>query len=149
MLTVPITEGGWLVSMPPVQTRLLQSMLDSGKTEEQVAELWLSGASTNSTVGFGAGGAIQNFYMNVKKEFLAFVCGDVRYEAERDQALQIWNNQGKVGLVSMVSAVVASTVSLAVAAVVPIIAFLFSLVAKVGVNAFCASCSAVTPPPAN
>ncbi len=140
MLELNLTSGDWFQGLPNAQAEILQSLLDSGSTEEQVAELWLGKAGSASTAGFGAVGAIQSFYANVKREFVAFMCGDPRYEDERKQAKQIWNNQGKVGLVSMVSALVASTIGLAAAAIIPVIALLFSLVAKVGVNAFCESC---------
>ncbi|HEX8257872.1 MAG TPA: hypothetical protein VF589_09565 [Allosphingosinicella sp.] len=152
MLEVKLTEGGWFEGLPASQSGVLQQLLADGSTEEQVAELWLSTPGAASTAGFGAMGAIQSFYHNVKREFVAFACGDARYEDERAQALQIWKDQGKVGLVSMVAAIVASTVGLAAAAVVPVIALLFSLVAKVGLNAFCASCApaadGATAPPA-
>ena len=108
----------------------------------------MSRTGSNNTLGFGVGGPIQSFYTNVKNEFVAFVCGDAKYEEERAQAAQIWNSQGKVGLVSMVAAVVASTVGLAVAAIVPVIALLFSLAAKIGLNAFCGACNLDTTTPA-
>jgi hypothetical protein len=141
MLNVELTQGGWLDGLGQSQSQTIQQLLDTGKSEEEVAQLWLSSAGATSTVGFGAAGPIQNFYSNVKREFVAFVCGDPKYDDERAQAQQIWNNQGKVGLVSMVAAVVASTVGLAAAAVVPVIALLFSLATKIGLNAFCAACN--------
>ena len=143
MLELTLSEGGWFEGLPGNQSEILKQMLDSGSTEEQIAEAWLATPGSRNTAGFGAGGAIQSFFSNVKTEFVAFVCGDTRYDDERAQALQIWTSQGKVGLVSMTAAVVASTAGLAVAAVVPVIALLFSLVAKVGINAFCKSCGAL------
>lgn len=141
MLDIDLTADGWFEGLPKSQAESIGQLVASGKSEEEIGELWLSRTGSNNTVGFGVGGPIQSFYANVKKEFTAFVCGDEKYNDERTQAAQIWNNQGKVGLVSMVAAVVASTVGLAAAAVVPVIALLFSLAAKIGLNAFCAACS--------
>lgn len=141
MLSIDLTTHGWFEGLPKPQADAIRQLISSGKSEEEIGELWLSRTGSNNTVGFGVGGPIQSFYVNVKKEFTAFVCGDEKYAEERAQAAQIWNNQGKVGLVSMVAAVVASTVGLAAAAVVPVIALLFSLVAKIGLNAFCAACT--------
>lgn len=141
MLTIELTEGGWLDALPASQKRTVRALLANGKSEEQIAEQWLSQIGSTSTAGFGGGGAIQSFYANVKREFVAFICGDPKYNEERTQAAAIWNDQGKVGLVSIVTALVATTVNLAAAAVVPVIALLFSLVAKIGLNAFCSACN--------
>lgn len=141
MLDINLTTDGWFEGLPKSQAESIEQLVASGKSEEEIGELWLSRTGSNNTVGFGVGGPIQSFYANVKKEFTAFVCGDEKYKDERAQAAQIWNNQGKVGLVSMVAAVVANTVGLAAAAVVPVIALLFSVAAKIGLNAFCAACN--------
>lgn len=140
MLNFEITKDGWFDGLPKGQIATLESLLAAGNSEEEVAELWLSQFGASTTVGFGAGGVFQHFFTNVKQEFVAFICGDPKYEQERSQAALIWNNQGKVGLVSMVASIVAVNVNLAAAAIVPIIALLFSLVAKIGINAFCGAC---------
>lgn len=144
MLSLELSQGGWFDGLPASQSAMVQHLLSEGRSEEQVGELWLSRTGSASTVGFGVGGPLQSFYANVKQEFVAFVCGDPKYDEERAQALEIWNSQGKVGLVSMVAAVVANTVGLAAAAVVPVVALLFSLGAKVGLNAFCNACNATS-----
>ena len=136
-----LTQGGWFDGLPAYQSQAIEQLLADGSSEEQVGELWLSRTGSTSTVGFGVGGPLQSFYANVKKEFVAFVCGDPKFDTERAQAVNIWKEQGKVSLVSIVAAVVASTVGLAAAAVIPVIALLFSLASKIGVNAFCAACS--------
>ena len=141
MLAITLTTDGWFEGLPTSQSESIEQLVASGKSEEEIGELWLSRTGSNNTLGFGVGGPIQSFYSNVKKEFAAFVCGDEKYNDERAQAVQIWNNQGKVGLVSMVAALVASTVGLAAAALVPVVALLFSLAAKIGLNAFCAACN--------
>ena len=142
MLAIELTEGGWLNALPASQEQMVQTFLTNGMSEDQIAEKWLSQIGSTSTAGFGSGGAIQSFYANVKQEFVAFVCGDAKYEEERARAAAIWRSQGKVGLVSMVAALVATTVNLAAAAIVPVIALLFSLAAKIGLNAFCTACKA-------
>lgn len=144
-LSIELTTGGWFEGLPRAQAQTLSNLLDSGSSEDEVGESWLTKAGSSTTAGFGVGGPLQSFHSNVKAEFVAFICGDPKYENERQQAVQIWNNQGKVGLVSMVAAVVASTVGLAAAAIVPVVALLFSLASKIGLNAFCGACNA-TPP---
>ena len=120
MLQIELTAEGWFDELPEIQSRTIQALLGSGKSEEEVGELWLSMTGSQNTAGFGAGGPIQNFYSNVKREFVAFICGDAKYKKEREQANAIWSSQGKVGLVSMTAAFIASTVGLAAAAVVPV-----------------------------
>lgn len=140
MLLFDLTEDGWFEGLPKGQKQTIQEMLESGKTEEQIGEFWLSSTGSESTAGFGSGVFLQSFFLNVRQEFINFVCGDSKYEAERKQANDIWNKHGKVTLVSLVAAAVANTLGLAFAAVVPVVALLFSTTAKIGVNAFCTTC---------
>lgn len=143
MLAIEFTRGGWFDGLPIGQSQELKQMLDFGKTEEQVAELFLSSPGADSTSGFGASGPIQNYFLNVKQEFIDFVCGNPKYENERKQVEAIWNKQGKTAVVSMIAAYIAVSVGLTAAAVVPVVALLLSLISKVGVNAFCTTCAAV------
>ena len=140
MLEIELTPEGWFDGLSAIQSETLQTLISGGESEDEVGELWLSKTGSQNTAGFGTGGPIESFYANVKREFVAFICGDAKYEKEREQASAIWNGQGKVGLVSMTAAVIASTVGLAAAAVVPVVALLFSLTAKIGLNAFCEAC---------
>jgi len=140
MLNVVLTPSGWFDGLPSSQSEAILRLIGAGKSEEEVGELWLSQTGSPNTAGFGVGVPIQSFYANVKREFVAFVCGDEKYKKEREQAAMIWNREGKVGLVSITAAVIASTVGLAAVAVVPVVALLFSSAAKIGLNAFCETC---------
>jgi hypothetical protein len=147
MLSFDLTEDGWFDGLPKGQKQIIQEMLNGGKSEEQVGEFWLSGAGSESTAGFGSGIFLQSFFTNVKQEFINFVCGDPKYEAERKQVNDLWHKHGKVAVVSFVAAEVAKTVGLACAAVIPVVALLFSSTAKIGVNAFCTTCKPAKPLP--
>lgn len=140
MLEIELTEGGWLDGLSDSALKSIDVLLDSGKSEEQVAEMWLSTQGPSSTLGFGSNGSLQNFYENVKQEFIDFVCGDPRYEEDRVKAFEIWNKHGKTALVSAVSVIISGVIGLAAAAIIPVVALLFSLLSKIGVNAFCSSC---------
>ena len=144
MLSIEFTQGGWFDGLPDNQSQELKKMLDFGKTEEQIAELFLSSPGADSTSGFGASGPNQSFFLNVKQEFTEFICGNPKYEEERKQVEAIWKEHGKTVVVSMISAFIAVTVGLTVAALTPVVALLLALVSKVGVNAFCTTCADVS-----
>lgn len=137
MIDIELSPDGWLDAVPKAQANLILQMLEGGTSEEQIAEMWLSSTGAATTSGFGAGGPIQTFFVNVKAEFIDFVCGDDKYAAERSQAQTVWKEHGKIGLVAMIAAAIAPHVGLAAAAILPVIALLMSLVAKVSLNAFC------------
>ncbi len=139
-LDIELTEDGWFGGLPNSQVQTIEALLKAGQTEEQIAEFWLSQTGASTTSGFGAGGAIQKYFENVKSEFVALVCGNGKYNEEREKAKIIWQEHGKIALVSYVSFVIAQNVDLSNAALVPIIALLFSLAAKISVNAFCKTC---------
>lgn len=139
MLDIDFTEGGWFDGLPPSQSQILEHLLEAGNTEEQVAEIWLSSTGSASTSGFGTVGFIQSFFLNVKAEFVAFVCGDPKYEKERTDADLVWKQHGKISLVGFTAAFIGHAVGLAAGALVPVVALLFSLLSKIGRAAFCAA----------
>lgn len=141
MFEIDYQGSDWIHALPVHQSKIIDELIASGQGEEQIAELWLSKIGAPSTVGFGANGTIQNFYGNVKTEVVKMLCGDAKYEKDRSEAKEIWEKHGKLSLVSAVSAVIGSTVGLAAAAIIPVVALLFSMIGKIGIGAFCATCS--------
>lgn len=136
-----ITPDGWIDGLAFDQSEIINAMLISGNTEEDIARQWLSVVGPGSTTGFGTGSGLGDFYSNVKAEFVRFVCGCDGCEKERSEALKIWNGSGKMALVSFVAGFIATNLGLAAVALIPVVALLFNLVAKVGVNAFCSTCA--------
>jgi hypothetical protein len=142
---VPAEDVDWLSAVPAAQASVVREMLSAGQTEEQVAELWLNQAGAATNFGFGTGGALSSYFANVRAEFVGFVCGDEKYAKEREEALALWRKGGQVTLVAGVAGIIATTLGLAATALVPVVALLFSIVAKLGVNAFCATCAPSAP----
>jgi len=140
-LNFELSPEGWIDGLPGPQRTIIEELLHSGQTEEQIAEMWLSQAGAGTTSGFGTNGPLQSFYKNVLREVVAFVCDDTKYAAEREEANNIWTKQGKIGLISFVAVLVGTKVGLASAAIMPVIALIFSALAKMTKNAFCATFS--------
>ena len=90
MLEIDLTDGNWFDGLPQSQNAAILHMLDSGKSEDEIGSFWLSAAGSGSTAGFGAGTINTSFFDNVKREFIAFVCGDAKYKAEQTQASKVW-----------------------------------------------------------
>jgi hypothetical protein len=132
-------QEGWLDVLPGFQRTAIAELLAAGKTEEEVAELWLSRTGPEVTAGFGTAGNISSYFKNFRTEMDAFICGDTRYATERAQAALIWQQGGRNGLVPLVAGVIATKVGLAAVALIPVVALIFALVAKIGVGAYCKS----------
>lgn len=130
-------QENWIDAIPAAQRGVIQGMLDAGKTEQEIAELWLNRIGPELNVGFGAGASIATYFSNFRDEIDAFVCGDPRYANERGQAAAIWEKQGRNGLVALVAGCIATNIGLAAVALVPIVALFLSLVGKMGVGAYC------------
>lgn len=130
------TEG-WLDAIPIAQRGAIASLIETGKSEEEIAELWLNRIGPESNAGFGAGGSISTYFSNFREEIDAFVCGDARYANERKQAKSIWEKQGRNGLVALVAGCIATNIGLAAVALVPVVALLLSLIGKMGTGAYC------------
>src|SRR5688572_8707944 len=99
-LAIDISRDGWIEALGVAQRGVVQELLAAGRSPEEVAEVWLSQAGSQTNAGFGAGTAIQAYFANVQAEFVAFVCDDPRYEDERKQALTLWEGGGKPALIT-------------------------------------------------
>lgn len=141
MLDINLTEGDWFEGLHHSQRQSLEALLAKSNNEEEAGEIWLSRFGSGTTAGFGTLNNINNFYVNLRHEFIKFVCEESAYSEERSQAAELWKSQGKVGLVSFVAVTLAHPLGMAAAAITPVVALLFSLVAKFGVKAFCATCA--------
>ena len=151
-LEIEFTEGDWFSVLSDGNSAWIASLMERGKDEEAIASDWVAtiGAPRTATYGSERNNS-SNLYKNIRLEFFRFICGSSdKYDNDRRKAEEIWQKQGKPGLVLSVAAILAGTVHIAAAAITPIVALLCSLVAKIGKAAFCATYAQelpLDPPP--
>jgi hypothetical protein len=130
------TEG-WLEAISASQRGVIIELLQTGKTEEEISELWLNRIGPDANAGFGTAGSIMTYFSNFRIEMDAFICGDSRYANERAKVSSIWEKQGKSGLIALVAGCIATKIGLAAVVVSPAVALFFHMVTKMGVGAYC------------
>lgn len=137
-----VTPEEWLESVPKFSRSHIDALLTSGMTEEEIVGYWLSRKAPTPTAGFGGTQNSANYLASVKAEFRKLVCGDSSYESTREEAASVWKGSGKTMIVSTISSAIAIKLGIAVALLTPVVALMLGAIARVGVNAWCAS-----PPP--
>lgn len=134
---INLDAEGWLEVIPPYERATISDLLKAGKTEEEIAELWLSRAGPEANSGFGGVGNLQTYFSNFQNEIDAFICGDSRYKSDRTKATKILKDQGKEGFTIFISGLIATKIGLAAVAIVPVVALVFSITTKIGAEAYC------------
>ncbi|UFK93463.1 hypothetical protein [Providencia rettgeri] len=133
-------ENEWISTLKPYQSSVIESLLKKG-TEEQALDLWLTSSGPIKTSPFGGGSFEQNtkkeFLINFKLEFKALVCGDAKYEKDRESLNKIGNN-AKTYIVSTISAIIAASLGTTAAFIAPAVVLMLMIISKMGVNAWCA-----------
>lgn len=125
----------WLDALPKYQRNRLDSLLQSGRSPEEVAETWLS-ANVENTFPFGADSSDQLFLDKVWEEIEKFLCGSDEYATERDQ-LQHNTNITHTYFVGVISAAIAPTLGTSSVFLAPVIAMLLAALGKISILAWC------------
>src|SRR5437588_12995021 len=86
----------WIEALQPYQRAPAEELLAKGRSYEQIAETWLL-ATTQHTSPFGAAkvGEKGLFIEKLKLEIEAYLCGEDRYQSERQKLF------GEAGLARM------------------------------------------------
>lgn len=129
-------QQDWSQVLKPYQRALIDELLSSGKTPEEIAVIWLDKVGAENNAPFGSQSSSQNFFEAVKREFSKLICGDDRYDEARKEINGLWTKH-KVAIVSTIAAAIASQLGIAVAILTPVIALLLDLFSNMGRNAWC------------
>lgn len=132
------TREDWIGALSKHEAETIKAMVASGLSLESVALNWLTKAGPDNTFPFGGENVEKGFFQRIQNELRKLICGDPSYDKLRKQiAGQLKQHKGKV--VGMIAAAVGAIVGLSAVAIVPVVAIILSLVAEVGVNAWCAN----------
>jgi hypothetical protein len=124
----------WTSTLKVYQKTSMDTLL-SNNAEEEAAKLWLSANGVAATKQFG-GGASDPFWDRFASEFKEFICGNEKYEKEREQL----SSQAPIAnalFVSVISGAIGSSLGFAASLLAPAVAVLLFLVGKVGIGAYC------------
>ena len=130
----------WIHELPAYQRETIDQLLFKGASFEDVAQAWIS-ASAENTYRFSATAPVGDngeFFVNLKREVRAFLCGDKKYKKERDG---LFGEKGlaRTYVVSAMAVAIAPHLSVASAVISPLIALILASIGKIALNAWCAT----------
>ncbi|ABO51531.1 conserved hypothetical protein [Desulforamulus reducens MI-1] len=131
----------WISALQPYQKNIINTLLDSGKSPEEISIQWLSASGPANTFPFGAAGKEQGsslFYEKLKEEVEAFFCEQAKYEEDRKKLLEQFN-AGHTYIIGLISVKISPIVGTSSAFIAPIIALILFTIARIGLNAWCAT----------
>lgn len=126
----------WLDGLPKYQRDLIAQLLSSGSTPEEAAEQWLTVVPCD-TAPFGAEPNSRQFMDRVWDEVAAFLCGDLKYDADRKRLLAE-SKATHAYVVGAISTAIGPVVGVSAPLVAPMVALLLLSLGKCVLNAWCA-----------
>jgi len=76
-------KADWLEALPKYQREPIVQLLDSGKTPQEVAQIWLTTPGPANTATYGVQHVALVFYDKLIDELESFFCDDKKYVEER------------------------------------------------------------------
>ena len=132
--------GDWLDVLPDFQSKSIRAMLASGTSYDDIAKIWMAAGASN-TAPFSSGAPLQpdtGFFERLRVEVRAFLCGNQKYQSDRDGLLNA--GQGtRTAIVSAISAAIAPHLGVNASVITPIIVLSLAAIGKVTLNAWCST----------
>lgn len=126
----------WLETLPEYQRSSLQDLLSSGKTAEEVAEVWLLSAAADQTAPFGARDGKRVYFTHFLNELHDLLCSDQSRETQRAAVLDSFKS-GQTSAVAAITAAISPHLSSAPAFLAPAVAVVLCGISTVGLGAWC------------
>ncbi|PYZ96632.1 hypothetical protein CR205_13085 [Alteribacter lacisalsi] len=131
-------QDNLLSALPKYQQDTINTLLEQGKTPEEVSQIWLEANGPSNTFPFGADNKKNPFLENLNNEINDFICSEDKYKNEKKQLIERWKS-GEVVVVSFIAVSIATVLGTAPALILPIIVLSLRTAGKIGVNAWCES----------
>ncbi|KAA0956137.1 hypothetical protein FQ085_14940 [Planococcus sp. ANT_H30] len=123
--------------LPVYQRKIIQELLEQGKSNEEIAEIWLEANGPANTFPFGTENKKNAFFEKLKIEVEDFICNDEKYIEERKQVIEKYKSSELVGVTTL-TACIAPVIGTAPSLILPVVVLILDTVLKMGVNAWCA-----------
>lgn len=133
-----IDEKEWLNTLKPYQKNIVTEFLKDTDDYHEAAEKWLT-SSPDQTVPFGTkSGKInkEQFKDKLVDEIEKFICGDPKYESERNDLLS-QADLTQTAIVSSVSSAIAPVIGTSAPFIIPVVVLVFMVISKISKNAWC------------
>lgn len=125
-----------LDALPAYQRQSVDTLLNSGKSPEEVAQLWLTTPGPSNTFPFGGERFASVFYDKLLDELEKFICDDKEYLAERRELISKVE-AGKVVATSFMTTVIATHLGTTPALLTPAVVLILISVSRIGRRAWC------------
>lgn len=124
-------ENEWINYLPKYQEKLINQLLKD-YTVEEAGSIWIdSTIDTNSP--FSTKGNRNKYYQLVFNEIKKLICGDEKYQKERNQLAEV----GKGTLVTTVANMISGFLGLPAELIAGTVATIFVSISKVSTSAWC------------
>jgi hypothetical protein len=130
----------WISTLPAFQQKSINALIAQGISLEDIAIQWVS-ASAATTAPFSAGAPApsgKDFLEKLKLEIRAFICGDKKYEKDREEISKAKQSL-QLAFVTSVSAAVAPHIGANATVILPIAALVLANIGKISKNAWCST----------
>lgn len=121
--------------LKPFQKEVLLPLIDS-VGEEEAARIWLAPKTTEMKDFGGTSSDPAPYFDRVISEIRKFICGDEKYNSEREK-LTSGINKSATTTVAAISLAVGDVFGIAPALLTPIVVMILKMIGKIGVNAWC------------
>jgi hypothetical protein len=128
----------WLDVLPEFQRKSIHAMHASGASYDEIATIWIAAGASN-TAPFSSGPPLQpnsGFYERLRLEIRAFLCGNQKYESDRDGILKAGEGT-RTAIVSTISAAIAPHLGTNASVITPVIVLSLAAMGKMTLNAWC------------
>lgn len=126
-----------LNTIQPFQKDIIDSFLEQKNNDYlDAAELWLNSSPTN-TAKFGTEQKKEKVYIDkLIEEIEKFLCGDERYNEEREKIAESGDQTQKY-IIGVMSAAIGQTLGVAGTFIAPVIVLILLSFGKMAINAWC------------
>lgn len=133
-----ISSDQWLNVLPQYQQKIVSRLVDTNENIETATVQYLN-LGISDTAPFSAEGTKNIFVDKIKLEFERFLCGDPKYDNDR-QKLSTELKPGHTLIVSTLSSAISVYVGASAAYLAPVIVLFLMSIGKVSINAWCETC---------
>lgn len=123
--------------LPAYQKNTLRLLRQQGKSNEEIAQIWLEANGPTNTFPFGANNKKNRIYEQVKIEIEGYICNEDKYAEEKGQFLELYKS-GKLAAITSMAATIGPVVGSSASFIVPVIVLILDSATKVGIKTWCA-----------
>lgn len=123
-------------SLKPYQKNSITSLV-AKYGEKETVKIWLAANGPSDTQKFGGEGDDnkQSLYDHFILELKLLICGDKKYEKDRDKLL---TDIISPSIACIISGILAPVLGVTPVILVPVVVIIISIISKMGLNAWCA-----------